>query len=150
MRRLTISVEDDLADTFDRLCESRGYGNRSEAFRDLVRGELGRKTIDEGVARDCAATLSYVFDHRTRQLASRLATVQHANREVIVSSIRVDLDGDDFLETLILRGRTARVIEVAQAIIAETGIRHGTVNIVPLNYEAGKKERTQRRLNMAK
>ena len=38
MRRLTISVEDELADTFDRLCESRGYGNRSEAFRDLVRG----------------------------------------------------------------------------------------------------------------
>lgn len=31
MRRLTISVDDDLADTFDRLVKDKGYENRSEA-----------------------------------------------------------------------------------------------------------------------
>ncbi len=42
MRRLTISVDEDLADAFDVLVECKGYLNRSEAFRDLVRKELGQ------------------------------------------------------------------------------------------------------------
>ena|GEM_PF-3171731 len=32
MRRLTVSVDDALADTFDRLVQGHGYKNRSEAF----------------------------------------------------------------------------------------------------------------------
>ena len=45
MRHLTISVDDDLADTFDRLVKEKGYASRSEAFRDLLRGEIGRAHV---------------------------------------------------------------------------------------------------------
>ena len=38
-------VDDDLADTFDRLVKEKGYVNRSEAFRDLVRGALKDASI---------------------------------------------------------------------------------------------------------
>jgi len=55
MRRLTISVDDDLADTFDRLVQEKGYGSRSEAFRDLVRGALDSAQLDAGSAKHCVA-----------------------------------------------------------------------------------------------
>ena len=51
MRRITISVDDALADTFDRLVKEKGYGNRSEAFRDLLRDALGEERLDEHAAR---------------------------------------------------------------------------------------------------
>lgn len=44
MRRITISVEDDLAHAFDNLVAVKEYVNRSEAFRDLV-----RKALDESI-----------------------------------------------------------------------------------------------------
>ena len=47
MRRLTISVDDDLADAFDRMVEQKGYLNRSEAFRDLVRKQLGEAEMSD-------------------------------------------------------------------------------------------------------
>src|SRR5690348_2510474 len=61
MRRLTISIDDELADTFDQFMQQKGYQNRSEAFRDLLRGELGRDSVDHGGAHHCVAALSYVY-----------------------------------------------------------------------------------------
>ena len=40
MERFTISLDADLAKEFDRLIAERGYGNRSEAVRDIIRAQL--------------------------------------------------------------------------------------------------------------
>lgn len=37
MQRVTITLDDDLADEIDNLVKKRGYQNRSEAIRDLAR-----------------------------------------------------------------------------------------------------------------
>lgn len=136
MRRLTISIDDDLADTFDQLMKDKGYRSRSEAFRDLLRGELGRDSLDQGSARHCVAALSYVFNHHERQLAGRLTSLQHAHHDVIVSSMHAHLDHDNCIETLILRGHTAAVVQFAESVIAEKGVRHGKLNVVPVDAGA--------------
>ena len=66
MERITISLDQDLAREFDQLIEQRGYGNRSEAVRDLLRQALEqeRQAKDEGG--HCVANLSYVFNHYER------------------------------------------------------------------------------------
>ena len=58
MRRMTISVNDDLADEFDRLLDLRGYQNRSEVFRDLVRGALDADRLASDTAAHCVACLA--------------------------------------------------------------------------------------------
>jgi CopG family nickel-responsive transcriptional regulator len=63
MRRITISVEDALADAFDGLVERKGYLNRSEAFRDLLRRVYGEEDLVGPKAQWCVATVSYLFDH---------------------------------------------------------------------------------------
>ena len=45
MQRLTMSVDDELAEAFDDLVKRKGYVNRSEAFRDLVRRELDESRL---------------------------------------------------------------------------------------------------------
>ena len=104
MRRVTISVDDDLADTFDRLVEDKGYGSRSEAFRDLVRGALNNAQMKAGTAKYCVGALSYVYNHHERQLASRLTSLQHDHHDLTVSTMHAHLDHDNCLETVILKG----------------------------------------------
>ena len=136
MRRMTISMDDDLADLFDKFMEEKGYASRSEAIRDLLRGEIGREGVAEGTARECVGTLSYVFNHHERQLASRLAAMHHDHHDVTVSAMHAHLDHDNCLETVILRGPTKTVVEFAESVIAEKGVRHGKINVIPVDADA--------------
>ena len=132
MRRLTISVDDDLADTFDQLVARKGYLNRSEAFRDLVRKALGEAELAAGKARWCVATVSYVYDHHERQLSNRLTHIQHAHHNVALATLHVHLDHENCLETVVLKGRMSDVRATADAMIAQTGVRHGSAHLIPV------------------
>ena len=130
MQRFTISLDEDLAQAFDRLIERRGYRNRSEAVRDLLRGQLESSRQESGEARHCVANLSYVYNHHERELAERLAGIQHRHHDLTVSSLHVHLDHDHCIESVILRGATQAVRACADALMAERGVRHGSLNLV--------------------
>jgi CopG family nickel-responsive transcriptional regulator len=49
------------------------------------------------------------------------------------------LDHENCLETVILRGPTADVREFAHAMMAERGVRHGALNLIPADLNAGRK-----------
>jgi CopG family transcriptional regulator, nickel-responsive regulator len=133
MRRITISVNEALAETFDRLVREKGYRNRSEAFRDLLRGALGEDRLQEGTAKYCVGALSYVYNHHERQLARRLTSMQHEHHELTVATTHAHLDHDNCIEMVILRGPTEAVLEFAQAVIAQSGVRHGKFYPIPID-----------------
>lgn len=135
MRRLTISVDDELADTFDRLVSEKGYGSRSEAFRDLVRGALGSAQLDAGTAKYCVGALSYVYNHHERQLASRLTGMQHDHHDLTVSTMHAHLDHENCLETVILKGPARSVMEFAESVMAQSGVRHGQFRPIPIQMD---------------
>ena len=130
MQRFTISLDDALAQEFDRLIAARGYGNRSEAVRDLLRTQLDRQreTADPNTA--CVATLSYVYNHHEHELAERLMSLQHAHHDLTVSAMHAHLDHEHCIETVILRGPAHAVRRFADGVIAERGVRHGSLNLV--------------------
>jgi CopG family nickel-responsive transcriptional regulator len=141
MRRLTISVDDALADTFDRMVQDHGYKNRSEAFRDLVRGELVKDRLTAGDAKYCVGVLSYVYNHHERELAKRLMSMQHDHHDVTIATMHAHLDHDHCIESVILQGPTGSVLKFAQQVIAEKGVRHGSFNPVPAAAEGMAKGR---------
>ncbi len=132
MKRLTMSLDDDLASAFEARVRARGYQNRSEAFRDLLRQDLGHERLRERPEAPCVATLSYVYNHHQRQLARRLAELQHDHHELTVAATHVHLDHEHCIETLILRGATGAVREFAQSVIAQPGVSHGQLHLVPM------------------
>ena len=124
MERFSISMNRELLRNFDGLIRRKGYPNRSEAVRDLVRNALVEErwtNADEKVA----ATVTLVYDHHTRELAERLADVQHHHGSLVVATTHIHLDNDNCLEVVILRGRAAAVGQLAERLIAHKGIKHG-------------------------
>ncbi len=134
MQRFTISLDDELAHQFDHLIAAKGYGNRSEAVRDLIRDRLGAEAREQGAARGwCVATLTYVFDHHEAAVAPRVLDLQHDHHDLVVTSMHTHLDHDNCLENVVLRGPQAAVRAFAERLIALRGVRHGHVHVIPLD-----------------
>ncbi|MFO1153337.1 MAG: nickel-responsive transcriptional regulator NikR [Rhodospirillales bacterium] len=137
MQRITITIDDDLAGQFDQLMQRRGYSNRSEAFRDLLRDRIERERLETVTASHCVGCLTYIYDHGERQLPRRLVQTQHAHHDVAMTTLHLHLDHDNCLEAVILRGPTAEVTAFAQAVTAERGVRHGNLWMVPVEVRVG-------------
>lgn len=135
MERITISIDTALALEFDRLIAERGYKNRSEAVRDLVRTHLEAARMAQSPAGHCVANLSYVYNHHERDLAERLTALQHAQHDLTVATLHAHLDHDNCLESVILRGATSAVRAFSDAMMAERGVRHGVLNVVAVEVD---------------
>lgn len=135
MERFTISLDESLAHDFDHLISARGYSNRSEAVRDLIRGAIESDRRRDAPTGHCVANLSYVYDHHERELAERLTSLQHAHHDLTVAALHSHLDHSNCLESVILRGSTADVRRFADALMAESGVRHGQLNIIAMQAE---------------
>ncbi len=136
MERFTISLSDELAADFDQWIEARGYSNRSEAVRDLLRREIEAKRLDQEQTLYSVATFSFVYNHHERNLAERVTGHQHQAHDLVVSSMHVHLDHNDCLETLFLRGMTQQIRAFAEKLSAETGVRHSALNLIPVKIAA--------------
>jgi len=137
MERFTISLDENLASEFDKLIRERGYQNRSEAVRDMLRTQLNTLHAQKYRSPFCVANLSYVYNHHERDLAERLTVIQHQHHDLVVASTHVHLDHDNCLETVMLRGSTKEVQNFSDALIAERGVRHGLLNLISVEKDAG-------------
>jgi CopG family nickel-responsive transcriptional regulator len=124
VERYTVSMDGRLLKKFDRMIAARGYANRSEAIRDLIRGALVEEEWGKAVEK-VAATVTLVYDHHSRHVAERLADIQHHHCGMVVSATHVHLDNDNCLEVIILRGRCGQVRDLANELIAAKGVKHG-------------------------
>jgi CopG family nickel-responsive transcriptional regulator len=138
MQRITITIDDALVDEMDKLIRARGYQNRSEAVRDLVRAGLVATKSVASRSQECVASLAYVFDRHTRELPKRLAHAFQDHHDLCVATMRVTLDHDSCMEVSALRGRTAEVERFAESIMAERGVRHGRLSVIPAEIKSGR------------
>lgn len=132
MQRITITLDDDLMAEIDGFMLARGYANRSEAIRDLVRASLSEEGPAADAAKPCVAALVYAFDHERRDLARRLTSTHHHHYDLSLATTHVHLDAGTCLEVALLRGPTGEVRHFADHVMAERGVRHGRLVVVPL------------------
>ncbi len=122
--RFSISLEDELLESFDRYCHQEQFPTRSEAVRHLIRDTLTARAW-ESDASDVAGTLTLVYDHHRSQVSDKLMEVQHDNNDLIVSTLHVHLSHDLCLEVIVLRGRAGRLREIAAQLRGCKGILKG-------------------------
>jgi CopG family transcriptional regulator, nickel-responsive regulator len=134
LSRIGVAIDSGLLDKFDRLIGQRGYTNRSEAFRDLIRDELVEKTW-ESPDSQVVGTVTLVYDHHVRLLNEKLTGIQHDFHHAILSTLHVHLDHDNCLEVLVVRGRSADVRKVADVLISTKGVKHGRLTITTTGAE---------------
>jgi CopG family nickel-responsive transcriptional regulator len=124
LTRIGVAIDADLLAKFDSLIAGRGYQNRSEAFRDLIRNELVEeawKTPDTEVV----GSVTLVYDHHVRMLNDKLLDLQHEYHDAILSTLHVHLDHDNCLEVLLIKGKALQVQDIANALISTKGVKHG-------------------------
>ena len=128
LSRIGVAIDTELLDKFDRLIAQRGYANRSEAFRDLIRDELVEKTW-ESPESAVVGTVTLVYNHHVRMLNEKLTDIQHDYHRAILSTLHVHLDHDNCLEVLVVRGKSSEVRKVADALISTKGVKHGRLTL---------------------
>ena len=121
--RTGVSLEDDLLKQFDRLIAKRGYKNRSEAIRDLIREALVAEAVDQN--KPVVATLSMIYDHHKPDLSKKLNAIQHHSHGTVLAATHVHLDADNCLEVVIMKGRSGEVQQLADHMLAMRGVKHG-------------------------
>jgi len=127
LERIGISLEEDLLAQFDRLIAEKGYVNRSEAIRDLIRDSLVQREWAEGGREEKVAVVTLVYDHDSASLAQKLAHIQHENHRAVVSALHVHLDPHNCLEVLVLRGRGKDVSAMGDGLVSTKGVKYGKV-----------------------
>ena len=136
LTRFGVSMEPGLARSFDRLIKDKGYANRSEAIRDLVRDNLVQRQWAAGEG-EAVGTVNLVFDHHEGDVTERLNSIEHDNLKLIVSTLHVHLDRHHCLEVLVLRGSPSDITSVANLLISARGVKHGKLTVAASGKELG-------------
>lgn len=126
--RFGVSIDAELLEDFDRLIDRKGYSNRSEAIRDLIRDSLVGVEWEAG-DRETVGTITIVYNHEVRELSDKLTDLQHDHFTAIVSALHVHLDAHNCLEVLVVRGRSQDIRTIADALIGTKGVKHGTLSM---------------------
>jgi len=128
LSRIGVAIDTPLLEKFDELIAKRGYTNRSEAFRDLIRDAM----VEQHATRPDAAvvgTVTLVYDHHVRRLSEKLTDMQHDHFHAVLSTLHVHLDHDNCLEVIVLKGKASAVRRLADALISAKGVKHGRLTI---------------------
>lgn len=129
MKRVTITLDDDLLAELDAHMDASGATNRSEAIRDLVARSL-RSSAHADAA--CLAVASYVLDPEKRDLGRKVPKVRQDHHDRVAAAMSVPVDHSSSLEVTVLKGAVGDVEAIANALFLERGVRHGRLSLVPL------------------
>lgn len=121
--RFGVSIDGALLDRFDKQNEHKGYTNRSEAIRDLIRDHLVDEEWEHN--EETVGTITIVYDHHTRELSETLTHLQHSFQGKIMSVLHVHLDHHNCLEVLVVQGKSQLLKSFADRLVGTRGVKHG-------------------------
>jgi len=132
--RFGVSMEKNLLANFDELISRKGYANRSEAFRDLVREYLVEEEW-RTEKKETIGTITIVYNHHSRGLSDTLTDLQHQFLNLIISTMHVHLDEDNCLEVLVVKGMVDKIKTIADKLISTRGVKHGKLTMTTTGKE---------------
>jgi CopG family nickel-responsive transcriptional regulator len=122
--RFGVSIEPDLLNEFDALIKKKGYTNRSEAIRDLVRKSITESRIEVEKGKVIGA-LAIVYDHDVGNVTNELLGLQHRHLSEIISTTHVHLTKHTCFEVIVVHGEAKDIRKLADSIKALKGVKHG-------------------------
>jgi CopG family transcriptional regulator, nickel-responsive regulator len=125
--RFGVSLDDQLLVAFDQLITRKGYQNRSEAIRDLIRNQLVGEEWRGN--KETAGTITLVYNHHQSDVLQQLTHHQHEYGKYIISNLHVHLDHEHCLEVIVVRGRSSALIDLANLLIKTKGVKHGQLTM---------------------
>jgi CopG family transcriptional regulator, nickel-responsive regulator len=128
IERVGVSLDKELLAEFDALIADKGYGNRSEAVRDLIRAKLTETALESPDAEGIGSVF-LIYDHHVSKLAEQLIQLQHSHLLKVITSIHVHLDHHNCLEVIIIKGRVREIQKLADKMASLKGVKHGRLTL---------------------
>ena len=125
LKRFSISLDEQLLEQFDGYIRPRGYSNRSEAVRDLIRKVLVNEEWEQDS--EVVGVVSIVYNHHQPQLQEKITELQHTYHQLITSTTHVHMEHHNCLEVTIVKGRATLVRELAEKLMALRGVKDGNL-----------------------
>ncbi|MGA1869239.1 MAG: nickel-responsive transcriptional regulator NikR [bacterium] len=132
--RFGVSMNSELLQKFDLYIHKKGYVNRSEAIRDIIRENLVSQEWKDS-NHETMGTITLVYDHDAGDISDRLVECQHKYCNSIISSLHVHIDEHNCLEVLVVRGLSAKIQEIANSLIKNRGVKHGKLTMTTTGRE---------------
>jgi CopG family nickel-responsive transcriptional regulator len=120
--RFGVSLESELLEALDEYVRLNRFPNRSQAIRHLIERHLVEKKwqCDNIVA----GTVILIYDPAKRDLAHRLMQIRQEYHAEILSAQQF-FSEQTCLEVIALKGKSRRLTELSDKLIAQKGVCHG-------------------------
>ena len=128
--RISVSVPPDLLRKFDEALKRLGYEERSKAIQTAMQSFVTEsKWLCAKKGRGIGAIVM-VYDSTIRQVGDVLTEIQHKYRGIAESTIHMHLDEKNCLQIIPVRGDTAEVKSLAEALMTTDGVKEVKLTIV--------------------
>jgi CopG family nickel-responsive transcriptional regulator len=125
LTRVSLSLDQSLLDSLEQQVAKKGYENRSEFIRDLIRDHLARDQWLSG--EEVLGTLTLIYNHHQRGVSEKLVEEQHHSGEHILASTHVHLSHEICAEMIMLRGSGSGIIKLTNALKQLRGVLHASL-----------------------
>lgn len=132
LTRFGISMDEKLLKNFDKVIDDKGYQNRSEAIRDLVRDAI----LQHNWANDdkeVAGVILLFYNHHQSNLVNEIMGVQHDYHDNILTSTHLHIDHDNCLELIVVNGSAKKLTMLSDKLITLKGVFYGKLTVSPLS-----------------
>ncbi len=130
--RFGVAMDRALLSDFDARISQRGYENRSEALRDLVRADLTKAALDSG--EPVVASFTVVCSKKQRtEVAS---AIDEGRGAAVIAQMAVPLGPDRELFVAALRGRAGDLAQLAGRIGGMRGVLSAELSVASVERGA--------------
>lgn len=125
--RFGISIEESLLDALDTYVNENHFTNRSQAIRQLInKNVVERKWQCNNLV---AGSITLVYSTQKKEILNQITDLLTRYNNEILSSQRVLLENNTFLEIIAVKGIASRLTELSDKLINLKGIQHGKLTM---------------------
>jgi len=132
LTRLGVSVPDNLLRYFDELLVENGHSSRSDAVRDALRRYIQYHEWMNDVKGKRLGIYEMVYNPLKKGLPASISNILGESKEIVLSSILIPLNNDDYLHITIMYGEAENLVKLAEKLMALKGVKQEKLITAPL------------------
>ena len=125
-------MDEKLLGDFDQILKDKGYQNRSEAVRDLIRDAILQHKTTNNLEVVAGAILLF-YNHHQNKLVNEMMGIQHDYHDNILATTHLHIDHNNCLELIVVKGIASDLSTLSDKLITLKGVFYGKLTVSPLS-----------------
>lgn len=130
LRRVTVSMQEETFQAFERLVAERGFDSRSQAVAEMIHqhtaqhlGKIGTEVM--------AGTLTLVYDESKSALLRDISRILRDHIAEVISSQHILLEAEHVLEVILMQGPARTLRDIANKLVTCKGVKSAHLTLTP-------------------